>query len=219
MQKDNTLLYSIYVMPAAEPGGQPTCHVRPVAYGAQTTDEEMKADLQRNTRVNSSQFIGMIEVLREEIPQQLLQNKPVHIEGMGTFYLRIGVRRRRDADGRWYKPQFHRAEEITAADLCVEGIGFRADPTWNRRVQLSGQQFAKAPYAGHGVPIDADELSAWLAGYLSEHHHVTVREFRLAWDCTNYQARKTLESLCRGDHPRLVRQEIARAYVYRLAED
>lgn len=218
MKKNHTLLYSVYETPRRNPEEEPSFHVRPVTYGAQMTDSELKEYLQQNTRINTSQFTGMIEALREEIPQQLLLNRSVHIEGIGTFYLRMGLRPRTDDDGRRYLPTFHSADDITAADVMVEGIGFRADPTWNRRVQQAPGAFEKAPYAGHGVPLTADTLKVWLTDYFRDHRHITVRELKLAHDSTFYQARKLLEELSSGDHPMLRREQVATTYVYLPAD-
>lgn len=215
MKKTNTLLYSVYETPHPDKDGEQLYHVRPVTYGDQMTDCELRDYLQANTRVNTSQFVAMIEALREEIPCQLLQNRCVHIEHFGTFYLRLGVRRRQTADGQWYTPQFRHPSDITSADLQVEGIGFRADPSWNKRVQQAHQRFESAPYAGHGVTLHEEALLHWLDNYLAEHRYITVRQFKLAHDCTKYQARKTLEALCAGDQPTLRREQVGVTFVYR----
>jgi nucleoid DNA-binding protein len=214
MKKNHKLLYSVYETPRRNPDEEPSFHVRPVTYGAQMSDSELKDYLQQNTRVNTSQFTGMIEALREEIPEQLLQNRSVHIEGLGTFYLRMGIRPRKDENGQSYIPSFHSDADITAADVMVEGIGFRADPTWNRRVQKAVCAFERAPYAGHGVSLSQDELQTWLHEYFQDHSRITVRELKLAKDCTSYQARKLLENLCAGPHPMLRRDKVAATFIY-----
>ena len=97
MKKKNAILYDVYPTPTPDEDHEQLFYPRAVTYGSQMNDNELKDYLERNTRINSSQFVGMIEALIQEIPQQLLLNKSVHIRGMGTFYLKIGVRRKKDA--------------------------------------------------------------------------------------------------------------------------
>ena len=110
----------------------------------------------------------------QEIPEQLLQNKSVHIRGMGTFYLKIGVRHRKDADGHSYVQKFTDPNAITARDLCIEGIGFRADPTWNRKVSKAKQPFERAK-TRHQTPISKSKLLLFVDQMVKEKGYVTVQ--------------------------------------------
>ena len=174
----------------------------------------MQFSLERNTRINSSQFVGMIEALIQEIPQQLLLNKSVHIRGMGTFYLKIGVRRKKDASGHWYVQKFTDPDAITARDLCIEGIGFRADPKWNRTLMKPGVPFERAK-TRHQTPISISKLLKYLDKMTEEKGFVTVRDVQYDLSTTNYHARKLLEDLCKGSQPKLYREQIGRIYVYK----
>jgi len=214
MRKTNAILYDVYATPNPGGGGEQLYHPRSVTYGSQMDDQELKEYLERNTRINSSQFVGAIEALTQEIPEQLLQNKRVHIRGMGTFYLRIGVRQREDDNGHWYTPQFTDADAITARDLRIEGIGFRADPTWCRRVCQCSQPFERAR-TRHQKPVSRSELLLYIDQTVSEKGYVTVRDVQTDLDTTNYHARRLLEELCVGDQPKLYRKMAGHAYLYR----
>ena len=120
----------------------------------------------------------MIEALKQEIPEQLLRNKSIHIRGMGTFYLKIGVRRRKDSKGHWYTPKFTNPDAITARDLCVEGIEFRADPTWNRMLIKEKKTFERAPMR-HQVPITKSELLQFIEEYLMQVSIKVIRKLRI----------------------------------------
>ncbi len=214
MKKVTPILYDVYATPNPDNDGEQLYHPRVVTYGTQMKDDDLKEYLQRNTRVNSSQFVGMIEALMEEIPQQLLQNKSVHIRGMGTFYLKIGVRRRKDSSGQWYVPKFTNPQAITSRDMQVEGIGFRADPTWNRTVIHAKQHFERAR-AGHQASITKSQLLLYIDDIVKEQGYVTVRDLRVDQNTTKYHARKLLEELATGDQPKLYRQKVGRAFVYK----
>ena len=84
-------------------------------------------------------------------------------------------------------------------------------------MQRSTQRFETAAYAGHAVALDRDRLLSWLDAFLAEHGCITARQFKLAHNCTLYQARKTLNALCGGLAPHLVRRQVATTYVYTLA--
>ena len=150
----------------------------------------------------------------QEIPEQLLQNKSVHIRGMGTFYLKIGVRHRKDADGHSYVQKFTDPNAITARDLCIEGIGFRADPTWNRKVSKAKQPFERAK-TRHQTPISKSKLLLFVDQMVKEKGYVTVRDVECDKDTTNYHARKLLEDLCKGDQPKLYKELVGHSYIYK----
>lgn len=214
MKKINPILYDVYPTPNPDEEREQLYHPRAVTYGTQMNDDELKAYLERNTRINSSQFVGAVEALMQEIPQQLLQNKSVHIRGMGTFYLKIGVRRRKDGNGHWYIPKFTDSEAITARDLCIEGIGFRTDPKWNREVLRSDQPFERAK-TRHQRPITKSKLLQFIEEMVKEKGYVTVRDIEVDQSTTKYHARKLLENLCEGSQPKLYRELIGHTYVYK----
>ena len=214
MKKINPILYDVFPTPNPDEAHDQLYFPKAVTYGVQMNDDELKEYLERNTRINSSQFVGMIEALMQEIPQQLLQNKSVHIRGMGTFYLKIGVRRRKDANGHTYVQKFTDPDAITARDLCIEGIGFRADPTWNRMVSKAKQPFERAK-TRHQTPIAKSKLLLFIDQMVKEKGYVTVRDVESDQDTTNYHARKLLEGLCDGDQPKLYKEMVGHSYIYK----
>ena len=214
MKKVNAILYDVFPTPNPDETHDQLYFPRAVTYGQQMNDEELKEYLEKNTRINSSQFVGMVESLIQEIPQQLLQNKSVHIRGMGTFYLKIGVRRRKDGNGHVYVQKFTNPDDITARDLCIEGIGFRADPTWNRKVSKSGQPFERAP-TRHQIPVAKNKLLIYIDQMVKEKGYVTVRDVECDQNTTNYHARKLLEALCAGDQPKLYKEPVGHSYIYK----
>ena len=214
MKKINPILYDVYATPNPDDEREQLYHPRAVTYGTQMNDDELKAYLEKNTRINSSQFVGMIEALMQEIPQQLLLNKSVHIRGMGTFYLKIGVRRRKDAKGQSYTKKFTDPKAITARDLRVEGIGFRADPTWNRMVANSGQPFERAE-TRHQTSVSKSTLLKYIDKKVTEMGFVTVRNVERDQNTTSYHARKLLEDLCKGDQPKLYREKVGHTILYK----
>ena len=84
MKKINPILYDVFATPNPDEEREQLYYPEAVTYGVQMNDDELKEYLEKNTRINSSQFVGAIEALMQEIPEQLLQNKSVHIRGMGT---------------------------------------------------------------------------------------------------------------------------------------
>lgn len=214
MKKENAILYDVFATPNPDEAREQLYYPRAVTYGTQMSEDELKEYLERNTRVNSSQFASVMDALKQEIPQQLLMNKSVHIKGMGTFYLKIGVRRRKKGDGKYYTKKFTDPNAITARDLCIEGIGFRADPTWSRIVMESQSPFERAR-TRHQTPITKSKLLQYIDQTVKEKGFVTVRNVERELDTTNYHARKLLEELCSGEQPKLYREMAGHAYVYK----
>lgn len=218
MKKVNAILYDVFPTPNPDETHEQLYYPRAVTYGQQMNDKELKEYLEKNTRINSSQFVGMIEALVQEIPQQLLQNKSVHIRGMGTFFLKIGVRSRKDANGHVYVQKFTDPDAITARDLCIEGIGFRADPTWSHKVTKSVQHFERVK-TRHQTPVQKSKLLLYINKMVSEKGFVTVKDVECDQNTTNYHARKLLEGLCTGKQPKLYKEMVGHAYIYKRFSD
>ena len=215
MKQDHGLFYSVYATPHPKQQGETYYHVRNVTLGRQAMSRELMEALQQNTRVNTSQFQGTMEALRSEIPFLLSQGKPVHLDGIGTFYPKLGIRKRKDADGHWYTPKFTSPEDIKASDVVVKGIGFKADPTWSKLLLKTPGTVGTTPYAGHGVTIDRGKLLLWIDETVKRKGFVTVRDLRMEYDTTRYQAQQLLSSLCEGDQPKLYREKAGSTYLYR----
>ena len=214
MKKINPILYDVFATPNPDEEREQLYYPKAVTYGVQMNDDELKEYLEKNTRINSSQFVGAIEALMQEIPEQLLQNKSVHIRGMGTFYLKIGVRHRKDADGHSYVQKFTDPNAITARDPCIEGIAFRADPTGTRKVSKAKQPLERAK-TRHQTPISKSKLLLFVDQMVKEKGYVTVRDVECDKDTTNYHARKLLEDLCKGDQPKLYKELVGHSYIYK----
>jgi hypothetical protein len=96
----------------------------------------------------------------------------------------------------------------------VEGIGFRADPKWNRMVMHTNQHFERIEQR-HQANISKSQLLLYLDGKMNEQGFVTVRDLIYDMQTTKYHARKLLEELSTGSQPKLYRVKAGHTFLYK----
>ena len=104
------IAYDVYQTPGTEEEA-PTYHVRRVSMTM--SNRYLRDHIEENTIINAGLYELMMETLKKEIPEQLLHGRDIHIEGLGTFYLKI------------------------------EGIGFTPDKEFNDVVRKAAVHFVR----------------------------------------------------------------------------
>ena len=156
-------------------------------------------------------------VLKDEIIEQLLDNKRLHLEGLGTFYLKIGFRERTDDNGEPLKINFTNPEDITGNDVQVESIGFTPDSDFIRDLMDNPVHFENVTgrgRVGHSRDYTREEIIAKVNAYLDTHDHITRSGMMHDFGLTNYMARQWLEELTTMPNAVLKAEKIGKTFVY-----
>jgi hypothetical protein len=157
--------------------------------------------------------------VRDQIAEYLMQGNTVSIKGLGQFFLQLGVRKEKNADGHMHRKRFTSPDDINGNDVIVEGIGFKCDKEF--RSQILGQVAMRRAenLAMHSREVSRAELLVGLDNYCRENGHITRSEFQRVFGVTRYMADKMLTDLVNEPYPKYHREKVGAVYVYKKYGD
>lgn len=214
------IFFSVHRNPQPDSEGRTTYQVRGEHYGTVSTHELLDY-LQRSGLARRELMEMALTVLQREIVRQVTDNKRLHLNGIGTFFLRLGLRKHLDDEGREYQPVYTDPDRITGNDVAIDSICFTPDNELLQQLCHSGYSFENVNpkgTVGKSAPVDLDRLKARLRDYLHEHTTISTREFGQLFGLTKYKALSVLDQLVTEPQPMIVREKMFRAYVYRLRQ-
>lgn len=213
--------YNILPNPQPDGQGRTTYQVRQDTRGAMNT-RGLVEHMRRHGKLIQYPVDAIIRTLAEEIVEQLFFNRCMHIDGLGTFSLTIGLSPVIDDQGVAHKRQVTDPSEITGNDIEVTGIAFKPDIEFTR---LATQRPARFEHigargtVGHSVQYTREQMTESLLSYLDRYSTISRGTFVMGWHLTRYQAEKWLHELSTGDNPPLLETRPANAYVYQRNPD
>ncbi|MBR5728736.1 MAG: hypothetical protein IKX61_00810 [Prevotella sp.] len=212
-----TIKFSVHRNPLKDADGNDTYQVR-----HETTftvgKQFIKDHLERHHIMNAEVLESALSVLQREIVEQLTDNHRVHLEGLGTFYLKLGFRKRVDEFGQEVKPHFTDPSKITGNDIAIDTIGFTPDKEFLKKLKVHGYHFVNATgrgNVGHSATYTEEEMIAKLDLYFQSHDYITCSIMQGYFGLTKYMARKWLDQLSTQISPYLVGQKIGQTVTYR----
>lgn len=212
-----TIKFSVHRNPKTDPTAADTFHVRPDSY--YTADKDEIVDhLQRHHHLSHVYTEPILDELPQVIVEHLLNNKAVHINGLGTFSLRLGFRPRNDetADA---KPVYTDPKQITGNDLQIDGISFRPDKEFLSLLTTQPVHFENATgrgHVGHTAQYTEEQVRTRLRNHLADHPFITRRQLMELLHLTDHTARRWLERLTSAPEALLKGEKIGTTFVYRL---
>jgi nucleoid DNA-binding protein len=207
--------YGIFPNPLPDAEGKTTYQVRHVA--DDTMDErKFLAHLKGTNIHNATQMLAALSVLKDEIVEQLQNNRRFRIDGIGTFQIKVGLKVRTDEQGNPIKPHFTDPDDITARDVEVQGVSFTPDITFIRNLQYrtSTQNVAGRGISGRNKPYSREQIVAFLDSFLREHHSMTRREMQRELNITEYRAKQWLDMLTAEPYSHYYSKQRGKTIVY-----
>ena len=211
------IFFSVHRNPLPDSEGNTTYQVRNENYGTMET-RELLEHLQYHGLARRELMEMALVVLQKEIVEQVTDNKRLHLNGIGTFFLKIGLRKHLDEDGNEYQPVYTDPDKITGNDVAIESICFTPDSELLQELNQSGYYFEKINpkgTVGKSAQVDLEVLKPRLKAYLDEHGSISTREFRQLFGVTKYKALQLLDQLVNEPEPMIVRERVFGAYVFR----
>jgi predicted histone-like DNA-binding protein len=214
-----TINFSVYATPDNAISGETLYHVRQVNSQMIKREDDLADVIERNTSFTSADVKGLITAVRDQIAEYLMQGNTVSIKGLGQFFLQLGVRKEKDADGHMHRKRFTSPDDINGNDVIVEGIGFKCDKEF--RSQILGQVAMRRAenLAMHSREVSRAELLVGLDNYCRENGHITRSEFQRVFGVTRYMADKMLTDLVNEPYPKYHREKVGAVYVYKKYGD
>ena len=214
-----TVRFSVHRNPKKDEAEKDTYQVRQECVYTVNT-RQLEDHLKLHAIVRREVMETALTVLKDEIIEHVLDNKRLHLDGIGTFYLKIGFRDRTDENGEPMEVTFDDPADITGNDVCVKGIGFTPDADFLRALSDRPAHFENVTgrgRVGHSVDYTREEVEARLREYLSANDHITCRDMQKELGLTEYMSRKWLSSLTALPSPFLKESKVGQVYLYRLA--
>ncbi len=194
--------------------GKTFFHVRQ-AKGTALTSSELREKIVNATTFTDGDYEGFMRVLKTFIPQVLNDGHDLHIEGLGTFFLKMRIAKKKDKDGKWYTPKFEKAEDITARNVTVTGIGFKPDKELNESVTKVGHTFYNAKDRSHSAKVSRSQWLKGLHELTEEQGFFTLRDIIYKFHVTPYMANKLLNELINEEYPKYHRKMVGKTYIYK----
>ena len=212
------IFFSVHRNPLPDSEGNTTYQVRNENFSTMET-RELLEHLQFHGLVRRELMEMALIVLQKEIVEQVTDNKRLHLNGIGTFFLKIGLRKHLDEDGNEYQPVYTNPDKITGNDVAVESICFTPDSELLQELNNSGYYFENVNpkgTVGKSAEVDLDQLKPRLKAYLDEHGFISAQGFRRYFGLTRYMGDKLLLQLINEPSPLIKRIKEGNAYIYRL---
>ena len=213
----HTIQFSVHRNPLKDAEGNDTYQVRHENWYTVRKSEFLN-HLRLHNAIKPEQMEMALTVLAAELMEHLANNRRVHLEGLGTFYLKVGFRQRFDEDGREQKPHFTDPADITGSDVCIETVGFTPDKAFLSLLEGQDCHFRNLTghgRVGHSAHYDDEDFLERLNAFLDKHGYTTRRQLMLEFGLTDYMARKWLSRLCAQPEPLLHAEKIGTTLVYR----
>jgi nucleoid DNA-binding protein len=209
--------FSVHRNPQKDADGNDTYQVRHET-NATVSQKYMLDQLERHNIIRPELMEQALSVLKREIVAELTDNHRLHLEGLGTFFLKLGFRKRYDEAGEEMKVSFTDPSKITGNDVTIESIGFTPDKDFLKQLNKHGYHFINATgrgNVGHSADYTEEQVKAKLDEYFKTHDYITCRIMQGYFGLTKYMARKWLDQLCTQPAPYLVGRKIGQTVTYR----
>ena len=210
------ILYSVHRNPQKDADGNETYHIRHETRGTLGL-KYLQNHLRHFQRIQPEVLQSACTVLADELLEQLTDNYRVQIEGLGTFYLKLGFVEQIDENGNPYTPKFTDPMSITANDVCVDTFGFTPDKELVEKFRNHGYTFKKffiRGIVGHSNIHTEEEIREGLKEYFETHSFVSRKGFMAHFGFTGYMADKWLNKFVSEPSPLLRRYKVGTTAVF-----
>ena len=199
-RKGHRIEYEVHATPNPN-GGETTYHARRVSQVMR--EKDFIDHITNYSIISEGLYLLVLKTLMQEIPEQLLAGRDVHIKGLGTFYLKIKTRQKKITD----------AGAITARQLEVEGIGFTPDKEFNKEVRNAKVYFERRDNTSKKV-IKMTDVIVRMTDYCKKHHFFTERALQALYGLSKYKANQICNQLVEGEYAKFTRERQGTVYHY-----
>lgn len=208
--------YCIFANPLPDSDGNTTYQVRHQPDGTMNTKAFLD-HVKLHESFNTTAMSSALEILKDEIIEQLKNNKRFRIDGIGTFQMKVGLKNTTVEEGTPTKAHFTDPEKITARNVEVTGVSFIPDKSLITKLK---SDTSTANSNGRGVVgrskvYERQEIVNALNAYLAEHHFITRRTFQTLLHLSSYAAQKWLNLLINEEFPKYTAQKEGNTIIYR----
>ena len=213
---EKKIKFGIYPNPLPDADGNTTYQVRNEPTMTMNT-KDFLAHLKYHNTFSATTMNAALTILREEIVEQLRDNRRFRIDGIGTFQMKVALSDDVDDEGHASRPQVTDPKQITARNVVVAGVTFIPDKSFiddlkdgTTTINVNGAGVVAA-----SKRHDRQEVINALNKYLAEHGSITRRGLATLLHVSDYEARKWLTLLTTEPYPKYVARKQGNTIVYR----
>ncbi len=208
--------YCIFANPLPDSEGNTTYQVRHQPDGTMNTKAFLE-HVKLHNSFNTTAMSSALAILKDEIVEQLKNNKRFRIDGIGTFQMKVGLKNSTDEDGTPTKAHVTDPKKITARNVEVTGVSFIPDKSLIAKLK---DDTSTANSNGRGVvgrsqQYERQDVVNALNAYLADHHFITRRTFQSLLHLSSYEAQKWLNLLINEEFPKYTAQKEGNTIIYR----
>lgn len=209
--------FSVHANPLKDEEGRTTYQVRQDTLGTMDT-KGLEAELALHQLQNNFTLGGAVEWLSKQLVAQMNFNRRVHLNGIGTFTLTIGLKPVVEEDGTKHKRIVTDPNDITGNELEVTGVTFVPDKELMDRAKSELVYFEHAAprgSVGHSDDYTEEEMRQQIIGWFAENDYLTRPLMSKMWHLTKYKAEKWLQHFTTGNQPLLsCRKQAGTSFYY-----
>ena len=215
---DMKIKFSVHQNPLKDKEGRTTYQVRQDTLGAIDT-KGLESLLALHSMQNNFTLGLAVEWIQKQMVSQMNFNRRVHLNGIGTFSLNIGMKPVIDEDGTKHKRIVTDPKEITGNDLEVTGVNFVPDKELIEKLKSELVYFEHSDprgSVGHSAWYTDEQMRQSIIDWFGENNYLTRPLFSKMWHITLYKAGQWLKQLSEGENALLVRSKQSGTFFYYL---
>lgn len=211
--------YGVYPNPLPDAEGNTTYQVRHEPDGTMN-ESAFLSHLKYHGTFNTTTMSAALTVLKDEIIEQLKDNRRFRIDGLGTFQMKVGLKEKTDDEGNPIKTVYTDPRQITANEVEVTGVSFIPDKSFINELKerTSMKNALGRGRVGHSNNYTRQEIINFLNAYLTQYGFITRRTLQSHLGLTQHAAIKWLDTLCNEASPKYVARKEGTTIVYRRNE-
>jgi hypothetical protein len=216
--KELPIKFSVHKNPLKDKQGNTTYQVRPDTRETVTT-KTLKEHREYYNLQDNFTLEGVVEWLKKEMVEQMSFNRRIHLQGIGTFWIKLGLKPIIDENGKKHKRIVTDPNAITGNDLEVTGVNFKPDKEFMANLKRELPYFEHSDQrgsVGHSDDYTEEEMHQSIKEWFAKNDYLTRTQMASFWHLTEYKAKQWLQFLTTGDDALLVCRKQAGTFFYYL---
>lgn len=213
MKTGESIHYTVHPTPLKPGETEQTYHVRQ-AMKTTVRTRQLAEHIASHGIISVGLFEMVMERLKMELAEQLLDGHDLHLDGIGRFSLQLGTKKTKGNDGRWHTKTYLSPDELTAREVVVEGITFVPDKEMLERLRSEKRLMVRVK-GSYEQEVSRAELLKTLAAHCEANGSFTRRTFQRLFGVSRYRAQSMLDELVSEPYPKYYREKFGPSYIYR----
>lgn len=178
--------------------------------------KDMKKGMRHHSQMNPSQFVTAISAIEDETLLALSQGMEVKIGDMFVVRPKLEIRRHKDEKGKEWRKVYHEGELIPADEVACTGLEIRATKAFTKEFLVNHcDSFSRNQWKVKSPGKESAKELLDITNYCKEHGFITVHDFICEFGVSKYHAQKVLNGYCEGEFPKMTKERVGNAFVYR----